>query len=111
MLENPPDARPARGCGAGDDQLFGGVRAAFAVDPQALLHVERAFRGAELPKRAAVDPQERPQLVGGQARRNMAAQVKAQRESLVALAPRAPEAPQLAENLVEWLEPRVARLG
>ena len=87
MLENPPDARAAGRRGAGDDQLFGRVRAAFAVDPQALLDIQCAFGGAELPQRAAIDAQQRAQLVGGQARRDIAAKVKAQREPLVALAP------------------------
>src|SRR3546814_2822362 len=76
MLEDPPHARTARRRIAGDDELFGRVRAAFAVDPQALLDLEHAFGGAELPQRPAAHPQQRAQFVGGQARRNIAPKVK-----------------------------------
>src|SRR5690606_30324985 len=53
MLENPSHADAARGRLAGDDELLGRVRAAFAVDPQAFLDIERTFGCAELPERAA----------------------------------------------------------
>jgi len=49
MFEDPADARAARGGGAGDDELFGRVRAAVAVDPQAFLDLQHAVGGAELP--------------------------------------------------------------
>src|SRR3546814_9470353 len=89
MLEYPADAGAARGRGAGDDELFGGVRPAFAVDPKTFLDRERAFGGAELPQRAAVDAQQGPQSVGGQAGRERTAEMEAQGESLFALAPAA----------------------
>src|SRR3989344_5899773 len=86
MLENPADAGTARGRGAGDDELLGRMRAAFAVDPQAFLDVERALRGAEWPQRTAVDAEQRAELVGGEACRQRGAEVEAQHERLVALA-------------------------
>src|SRR3546814_9541412 len=45
--------------------------------------------GAELPERPAAHAQQRAQLVGSQARRNIAPEVKTHREALVALASRA----------------------
>src|SRR3546814_6310730 len=89
MLEDPPHARAASGRITRDDELLGRVRAAFAVDPQALLDLQRAFGGAELPERPAAHAQQRAQLVGSQARRNIAPEVKTHREALVALASRA----------------------
>src|SRR3546814_7667581 len=89
MLEDPADAGAARRGGAGDDELFGRVRAAFAVDPQAFLDRERALGRAELPQRPAGDAQQAAQSVGGQAGRNMGPKVKTQHEALVALAPAA----------------------
>src|SRR3546814_12913072 len=85
MLEDPADAGAARRGGAGDDELFGRVRAAFAVDPQAFLDRERALGRAELPQRPAGDAQQAAQSVGGQAGRNMGPQVETQTEALVAL--------------------------
>src|SRR3546814_16790337 len=89
MLEDPPHARAASGRITRDDELLGRVRAAFAVDPQALLDLQRAFGGAELPERPAAHAQQRTSLVGSQARRNIAPEVKAHREALVTLASRA----------------------
>src|SRR3546814_10512081 len=89
MLEDPAEAGAARRGGAGDDELFGRVRAAFAVDPQAFLDRERALGRAELPQRPAGDAQQAAQSVGGQAGRNMGPKVKTQHEALVALAPAA----------------------
>ena len=86
MLENPADARAASGCGPGDDELFGRVRAAVAVDPQAVLDLQHAFRCAELPQRPAIDAEQRAEPVGGQAGRHVGAKVEAQRKALVALA-------------------------
>src|SRR3546814_18727604 len=88
MLEDPPHARAASGRITRDDELLGRVRAAFAVDPQALLDLQRAFGGAELPERPAAPAQQRAQLVGGQARRNITSEVKGHSETLFALAPR-----------------------
>src|SRR3546814_15941761 len=101
MLEYPADAGAARGRGAGDDELFGGVRPAFAVDPKTFLDRERAFGGAELPQRAAVDAQQGPQSVGGQAGRERPAEMEAQGESPFALAPaaRGGEQPVLTAQL------------
>src|SRR3546814_5291353 len=73
MLEDPADAGAARRGGAGDDELFGRVRAAFAVDPQAFLDRERALGRAELPQRPAGDAQQAAKSGGGQAGRNMGA--------------------------------------
>src|SRR3546814_16179583 len=64
MLEDPPHARAASGRITRDDELLGRVRAAFAVDPQALLDLQRAFGGADLPERPAAHAQQRAQLVG-----------------------------------------------
>src|SRR3989344_3222332 len=86
MFEDAADAGTARGRGAGDDELLGRMRAAFAVDPQAFLDVERALRGAELPQRTAVDAEQRAELVGGEACRQRGAEGEAQHERLVALA-------------------------
>src|SRR3546814_11627316 len=87
MLEDPPHARAASGRITRDDELLGRVRAAFAVDPQALLDLQRAFGGAELPERPAAHAQPRAQLVGRPARRNITADVHAPREALFAPAP------------------------
>src|SRR3546814_5555723 len=56
---------------------------------RSFLDRERAFGGAELPQRAAVDAQQGPQSVGGQAGRERTAEMEAQGESLFALAPAA----------------------
>src|SRR3546814_17349399 len=88
MLEYPPHAHAASGRITRDDELLGRVRAAFAVDPQALLDLKRAFGGAELPERPAAHAQQRTQLVGSPARRNTAPLVKAHREALVHLSSR-----------------------
>src|SRR3546814_19378891 len=65
MLEDPADAGAARRGGAGDDELFGRVRAAFAVDPQAFLDRARALGRAELPPRPAADAQQADRQSGG----------------------------------------------
>src|SRR3546814_20306384 len=87
MREDPGDAGAARRGGAGDDELFGRVRAAFAVDPQAFLDRERALGRAALPQRPAGDAQQAAQSVGGPAGRTIGAKVNTQHEDIVALAP------------------------
>src|SRR3546814_12543960 len=70
---------------------------------RSFLDRERAFGGAELPKRAAVDAQQGPQSVGGQAGRERTAEMEAQGESLFALAPaaRGGEPPVLTAQRLE----------
>src|SRR3546814_12778331 len=89
MLEDPPHARAASGRITRDDELLGRVRAAFAVDPQALLDLQRAFGGAEFPERPAAHAQQRAQLAGRKALQNIAPEETTHRAALVALAPRA----------------------
>src|SRR3546814_18314638 len=87
MLEDPPHARTARRRIAGDDELFGRVRAAFAVDPQALLDLAHAFGGAELPQRPAAHPPQPAQFAGGPARRTLATPGQTHRQPTGALGP------------------------
>src|SRR3546814_8865875 len=87
MLEDPADAGAARRGGAGDDELFGRVRAAFAVDPQAFLDRERALGRAELPQRPAGDAPQAAPSVRAQAVRNVRPKVKPPHDALVALSP------------------------
>src|SRR3546814_14644812 len=87
MLEDPPHARAASGRITRDDELLGRVRAAFAVDPHALLDLQRAFGGAECPERPAAHAHQRAPPVGCHASPKITSEVKAHSYAFDALAP------------------------
>src|SRR5690606_8884905 len=76
FLEQPADARAGRLRGAVDHELLRGMRPAFAVHPQAVLHADLARADTELPECAIGQAQQRALPVGGQRRLDVSAEVE-----------------------------------